>query len=133
MSYSADSGLAVVAGPGVNGAFGFVHTLGRDTPGAYLICMWVADSGSDPAPVAGPQPLVVTIGAPPAARLCRVPRVTPGMRLAKAKARLRAANCVPGRVRRVSSARRRGNVVRFTPRSGTTLKPGAVVGIRISR
>jgi len=132
VSYSADSGLAVVAGPGVDGASGFVKSLRRDTPGAYLICMWVADSGSDPAPVAGPQPFIVTIGAQPAARLCRVPRVTPGMRLAKARARLRVANC-PGRVRRVSTARRRGNVDRFTPRSGTTLKPGAVVGIQIAR
>ena len=133
VSYNADSGRGLVPGPGIDGAFTFITGTRQSAPGVYLICMWIADSGWDAAPVAGPQALTFTVGAPPAAKRCRVPRVTPGMRLAAARTRLRSAHCVPGRVRRVSSSRRRGRVVGFTPGSGTVMQAGAVVGIRISR
>ncbi len=84
-------------------------------------------SGTTLAP-GGPVALLISQG-----RRCRVPAARPGMRLSAARARLRAAGCVPGSVRNVRSNRRRGTVVRFTPRSGTTLSPRAVVGIRLSR
>ena len=64
---------------------------------------------------------------------CRVPRVTRGLRLSQAKALLAAAHCTVGKVRRVSSSRKRGRVVRFSPASGTKLPPLATVGIRVSK
>jgi|GEM_PF-2290251 len=195
-SYSADSGQSLMNGRSVNGAFTEQATTTQSTAGSYLICLWLADSSSDGAPVAGPQPATFTVIAPcvvpalprftalapyltaltaancvagaqrhtpsityprgtiikatpgpgttlapgaPVALLisrgksCRVPAARPGMRLSAARARLRAAGCVPGSVRNVRSNRRRGTVVRFTPPSGRTLSPRAVVGIRLSR
>jgi hypothetical protein len=194
-SWNADSGRSLVNGRDVNGAFSVQATTSQATPGAYLICLWLADSESDGAPVAGPQPATFTVIAPcivPAAPRftalapfltalsaahctsgamnytasrtfprgtiikttpiagtslapqapvtllisagprCRVPQVRAGARLSGARMRLRALNCVPGRVKTVRSSRRRGNVVGYTPRSGRILKPRAVVGIRIS-
>jgi hypothetical protein len=198
-SYSADSGNGLISGRSVNGAFSVTTTTTASTAGNYLICLWLADSSSDAAPVAGPQPATFTVTAPPrpcivpalprftalaayftalsaancvpgtqrytasttyprgtvitatpapgttlaprgavallisSGKRCRVPAARSGMRLSTARARLRAAGCVPGSVRNVHSNRRRGTVVRFTPRSGTTLSPRAVVGIRLSR
>ena len=198
-SYSADSGRGLVSGTRVNGAFSVAATTSQSTPGDYLICLWLADSSSDGAPVAGPQPATFTVTAPPrpcvvpalpqftplasylaalsaancvagsqrytssrtsprgtvikatpspgttlapsaavallisSGKPCVVPFVRRGARLKGAKAKLRAAGCTPGKVRKVRSARRRDTVVGFTPKSGTRLSPRAVVGIRISR
>ncbi len=199
VSYSADPGSGLIGGRAVNGAFSLTATTTQNTAGTYLICLWLADSSSDAAPVAGPQPATFTVTAPPrpcvvpalprftalasylgalsaancvpgaqrytpsvtyprgtiikttptagttlapsgavtllisSGKRCRVPAARRGMRLSAARSRLRAAGCVPGSVRNVRSNRRRGTVVRFTPRSGTTLSPRAVVGIRLSR
>ena len=198
-SASADSGNGLIYGSDVNGTFSLPTTTPLGTAGAYLICMWLADSSSDGTPVAGPQPATFTVTEPPRpcvvpplprftllapyltalaaanctagtqrytpsltyprgtiikttpvpgtslapgapvallisrGKRCRVPAATPGTTLSRARTRLRAAGCVPGSVRNVRSNRRRGTVVRFTPRSGTTLSPRAVVGIRLSR
>lgn len=198
-SASTDSGNGLIYGTDVNGAFSVATTTTLDTAGAYLLCMWLADSSTDAAPVAGPQPATFTVTEPPRpcivpalprftllapyltalgaanctagtqrytpsvtfprgtiikttpvpgtslapgapvallisrGKRCRVPAATRGTTLSRARTRLRAAGCVPGRVRNVRSNRRRGTVVRFTPRSGTTLSPRAVVGIRLSR
>lgn len=195
-SYTADSGTGLVYSASVNGAFTVTQTTTQSSAGEYLICLWLADSASDGAPVAGPQPATFTVTRPcvvpaaprftalapylaalasancvagtqrytasvtfprgtiikttPAAgttlspgapvallissgRRCRVPAARAGMRLSTARARLRSAGCVPGGVRYVRSNRARGTVVRFTPRSGRTLSPRAVVGIRLSR
>jgi hypothetical protein len=83
-------------------------------------------AGTSLAPQA-PVTLLISAG-----KRCRVPQIRAGARLTGARMRLRALNCVPGRVRTVRSSRRRGNVVGYTPGSGRTLKPRAVVGIRIS-
>ncbi len=195
-SYSAESGRGLIGGRAVNGVFSITETTTQSAPGNYLICLWLADSSSDAAPVAGPQPATFAVaqpcivppsprftalapylgalaaagctagaqrytpsvtyprgtvinttpvagttlapGAPVAVLIsngkrCRVPSARPGTRLSAARSRLRAAGCVPGSVRYVRSNRRRGTLVRYTPPSGSTLRPRAVVGIRLSR
>jgi hypothetical protein len=78
-----------------------------------------------PQPQPQPQP-------PAAARICRVPRVV-GLRLVRARAAIRRADCSVGRVRGVRSRAARGRVVRQSPRAGTRLRRGARVILVISR
>jgi len=66
-------------------------------------------------------------------RPCLVPRAQRGLSLRRARSRIRSAGCRAGRVRRVRSSRRRGTVVRFSPRAGTHLAGGSVVRIYVSR
>jgi hypothetical protein len=73
--------------------------------------------------------MLISTGKP-----CRVPTVGGGTRLRTAKARVVAAGCTVGSVRYVKSrTHRRGTVVRYSPKSGTRLKPRARVGIVVSR
>ena len=71
---------------------------------------------------------------PPPARAvrCRVPRVL-GLRLARARTKIRKAHCAPGRVRRVRRPRRAGRVVRQSPRRGTTWRRGKRVNLVVGR
>jgi Tol biopolymer transport system component len=79
-----------------------------------------------PRPPAGPPP-------PPAPRSvkCVVPRVI-GLKLARAKARLRSRHCKTGRVRRVTS-RRYGRVLGQHPRRGATRSRGFRVRLVVGR
>jgi hypothetical protein len=87
-------------------------------------------SASAPPP---PQPQPPAPPPPPTAtRSCRVPRVV-GLRLVRARTRIRRANCSVGRVRRVRSRAARGRVVRQRPRPGMRLRRGARVTLVISR
>ena len=74
---------------------------------------------------------VVAVGAPPPVR-CRVPRVL-GKTLARARRAIRSAHCSVGRVRYAHSKRRRGRVMRQTPRAGRTLVRGSRVRLVVSR
>ena len=68
-----------------------------------------------------------------AKRVCRVPKVV-GLKLAKAKVRLRRASCRPGRVRsRHVAARRRGQVIAQSPRAGATRPMGTRVKLTVGR
>jgi beta-lactam-binding protein with PASTA domain len=60
-----------------------------------------------------------------------VPRVI-GMRLARARARIRRARCSVGRVRRARS-RRVGRVIRQSPGPGTRLARGGRVSLVVGR
>jgi hypothetical protein len=65
---------------------------------------------------------------------CRVPRLKPGTRLATAKARILAAGCTVGPVKRIKShTHRSGIVLAYGPAPGTRLKPRATVAIVVSR
>jgi hypothetical protein len=64
-TYSSDPGTAFVSSASVNGAFSLAYQRQFSTPGNYVLCLWVADSGSDPNPLAGPQPQFFTVTAPP--------------------------------------------------------------------
>ncbi len=82
--------------------------------------------GPPPPPSSPPPP------PPAAAKRCNVPRVI-GMTLARAKARIRRANCRVGRVRRVKSKRRFGRVASQKPRPGRRLARGTRVHVNVSR
>ncbi len=97
-------------------------------PGAY-------EYFSDSQPREMHETFTVTAAAPPpppATRICRVPRVI-GMRLIRAKAAIRRADCSVGRVRSVRARARRGRVVRQSPRAGARLRAGAKVALVVSR
>jgi PASTA domain/Divergent InlB B-repeat domain len=68
---------------------------------------------------------------PPALRQCRVPRVI-GLRLAKARTRIRRAHCSVGRVRRARS-RRVGRVISQSPRAGARRPRGTRVKLVVGR
>ena len=197
-SSSADSGSTVISGTSVNGNYSVSGTI-SEPAGTYLVCSWLAESSSDPTPVAGPLATTFTVVAPPPScvvprisrgsslaratsalaaahcglgatryasstrapsgtlvklgtasgtklpngtpiaivistgRPCIVPRLTPGLRIGRAKAVLRAVNCTAGRVRHIRSHRAHGIVVRFNPPTGTRLGSGARVAIIVSR
>jgi hypothetical protein len=76
-----------------------------------------------PPPPPGPPP-------PPPVR-CRVPRVV-GLRLARARVRIRTSHCSVGRVTRVRS-RRAGRVIRQSPRRGMVKRRGFPVRLTVGR
>jgi uncharacterized delta-60 repeat protein len=82
-----------------------------------------------PVPPPGPPPVPPP---PPAQRHCLVPRVV-GMRLVRAKKRIRARHCAVGRIRRASSRRPRGRVVRQSPRAGLRKPLRSRVSLVVSR
>lgn len=128
VSYDADSGRGVVNGENVNGAFSFTKSLTLSDPGSYMLCMWLADSSSDSAPVAGPQSATFTVPAP-----CVVPAISPGATLSSVRARLTAAACGVGSIRRESSRSiRSGRLIRLGVNDGTRLAPGTPVPIVLS-
>jgi hypothetical protein len=63
-TYGADSGDEVMDGDDVNGSFSLTATTTQSTPGNYLLCLWLAQSSTDPNPVAGPQPQPFTVTGP---------------------------------------------------------------------
>jgi GH25 family lysozyme M1 (1,4-beta-N-acetylmuramidase) len=82
-----------------------------------------------PAPVPPPAPPP----PPPPVIQCRVPRVI-GMRLAKARARIRRANCGLARVRRARvRSRRVGKVLAQNPRAGLRRNRGHRVKLVLGR
>jgi hypothetical protein len=79
-TYLADSGTELLYGNSVDGAFSLSATTKQSTAGSYLLCLWLATSTDDPAPIAGPQPqrFDVVGPAPPPVAPTRVP-VTPSL------------------------------------------------------
>jgi PASTA domain len=91
-SYSADTGTSLVDGYSVNGSFSTQTTVTENTPGTYLICLWLADSSSGTA-IAGPQPETFTVPGPP----CLEPNLV-GNSLTRAEQRLQSGHCTVGAV-----------------------------------
>jgi hypothetical protein len=81
-TYLADSGTELLYGTSVDGAFSLSATTKQSTAGSYLLCLWLATSSEDPAPIAGPQPqrfdVVGPAPLPPPPAFTRVP-VTPSL------------------------------------------------------
>lgn len=106
--------------------------------GSQEALVGLANNGPPPpAPIPPPPPAPLPPPAPPppppSAVQCRVPRVI-GMRLAKAKARIRRANCSLGRVRRARvRSRRVGKVVAQNPRAGLRRSRGHRVKLVLGR
>jgi hypothetical protein len=73
-SYGSDS-----EGTSVNGNFNVTTDVTQQNPGNYVLCLWLADSSTDPTPVAGPQPIPFTVGTvagptPPVSKECKTAR-----------------------------------------------------------
>ena len=81
-----------------------------------------------PPPPPPPPPLPPP---PPPPAICRVPRVV-GLRLRAARARIRAARCSVGSIRRTRS-RRAGRVLRQSPGPGWEREIGAPVRLVVGR
>ena len=118
-----------LTGPGVNQATTVAFT-GTQTwtltlaAGTYrFVC--------DPHATTMRGTFTVSATPPPPAR-CRVPRVV-GRTLATARRLVRRAGCRVGRVRNARSARRRGSVLRQSPRAGVRVRRGTRVTLVVSR
>jgi PASTA domain-containing protein len=96
--------------------------------------------GSGPAPPPPPPPQPPPPAPPPPPpppavppqRTCRVPRVV-GKSIGAARAAVRRAGCMVGRVRSARSARPRGRVLRQAPRPGIRVRRGTRVSLVVSR
>ena len=99
-------------------ACGVVYAISGDGPVFRLEAE--GRSASAPCPIARRLPQ------------CRVPKVV-GLRLAPARTRIRRASCRVGRIRQVRSGRKRGIVVKQTPRPGAGRPNGAKVSLSVSR
>lgn len=63
-TYDADTGETLLEGEDVNGAYSLQATTTQSKAGQYLICLWMAGSGSETPAIAGPQPVTFTVAAP---------------------------------------------------------------------
>jgi hypothetical protein len=61
-TYDADAETDL-QGQDVNGGFTLSPTTTQSTAGSYLVCLWLAGSGADLTPTAGPQPMTFTVAA----------------------------------------------------------------------
>jgi hypothetical protein len=131
---SSDTGTYLLSEAAVNGAFS-LPTETRQPVGSYLVCVWLADSSSDTTPISGPQSATFTVVAPPPPPPppCVVPALGSDRRGRTVKAQIRAANCRVGARTRVYSRKRKGDVIRLSPRTGTQLPSKARVGLTISK
>jgi hypothetical protein len=127
-TYQSESGESLIEGSGVNGSFSVLATTTQSKAGQYVICLWLAPSGSDTTPIAGPQPETFTVVAPPPP--CVVPQFASGASLASVEQAIRAADCTVGKISSVASTRvARGGVLSLYPVSGTKLSAGATVSV----
>jgi len=136
-SSNADAGKALLSGTGVDGAFTLQATTTQATAGPRQLCLWLATSGDDPTPIAGPVVQWIHVLAPPRPigppPPCLVPGVTRGIHLATMKQRLLAANCTVGKVRYLRSRTIRPRVIiRLSSRAGSKLENGSPVMVYVS-
>jgi hypothetical protein len=61
VTFSTDTGADLINGSRVNGSYSIPVTQTFDTAGSYTLCLWLASSSSDAAPIAGPQTVPFTV------------------------------------------------------------------------
>jgi outer membrane protein assembly factor BamB len=120
---SSGSGCADIVG-----ASAAAYELGAADVGRRLVVEVVAvNAGGDSAP-ADSTPTDVVVGPK-----CHVPNVV-GLKLAKARARIRARHCSVGRItRRASRPTKKGRVLWQSPKAGRTLPDRAKVNLRVGK
>jgi hypothetical protein len=127
-TYQSESGESLIEGSSVNGSFSVQATTTQSKAGQYVICLWLAPSGSDTTPIAGPQPEMFMVVSPPPP--CVVPQLASGASLASVEQEIHAADCTVGSISSVASTKvARGVVLSLNPASGTKLSAGAAVNI----
>ncbi|MDX6704931.1 MAG: hypothetical protein QOI48_777 [Solirubrobacteraceae bacterium] len=112
-TYGADTGTGLIDGEAVNGSFSVLTSTKQATGGSYLICLWLAASPVDSAPIAGPQPQSFQVVGPIAAPLS-IERVGGKISLHRRGGRYRGRLTTPVRcrfrrtvlLRRIGSAER---------------------------
>jgi len=135
-SFDADSGRVLLSGDPVNGSFLLLASTMQANAGAYALCLWLALSSGDSTPIAAQLQRVNVLGPPRAQKRppkCVVPGVTRRIRLTTMKSRIRAANCMVGKVRYLPSRRvPRRVVVRLSSRAGSKLQSGSPITVYVS-
>jgi hypothetical protein len=136
-SFEADRGKALLSGTSVDGAFSLQATTTQASAGPRQLCLWLATSGEDPSPIAGPVVQWLFVLAPPRPPgpppPCLVPGVTRAIHLAKMKKRILDANCTVGKVRYLRSRTVAARVIiRLSSRAGSKLQSGAPITIYVS-
>lgn len=114
-TYGADTGSSVLSGSAVDGAFSIPATTTQSTAGNYVLCLWLAQSSSDPRPIAGPQPQPFTVVAPPPP----LPLPPPPESITASTTVRRAAARYSGRIVSRADCRSRRTVVLRRSGSGT--------------
>jgi hypothetical protein len=114
-TYSADTGKTLLSGESVDGAFSLPVTTTQSTAGSYVLCLWLAASSTDPAPIAGPQPQPFDVVGPPPPP----PAVVPPTSVAASLSLRRRGSRYSGRISTRSDCRRQRTVVLRSLGSGT--------------
>jgi hypothetical protein len=104
-----------------------MHTVTREDLGSRLLVVVTATNGAGSATAASAPSRRVTRRP-----VCAVPRLL-GKRLAVARRSIRAAHCAVGRVRRASSQKARGRVIRQSLRPGLRKPAGTKVNLVVSK
>jgi hypothetical protein len=136
-SFGADSGKALLSGTSVDGAFSLPASTTQAAAGPRQLCLWLATSGDDPTPIAGPVVQWLFVLAPPRPPgpppPCLVPGVTRGIHLATMRKRILDANCTVGKVRYLRSRTVATRVIiRLSSRAGSKLRSGSPITIYVS-
>jgi len=123
---AAFGGTAVAAGASTH--VHLVSTTSTASCRAYPnTASYTADYG-----LSGQASAATTVTCPPPVK-CKVPRVV-GLKLLKAKAKIRKAHCRVGKVRKKFSTRRKkGKVVAQKPKAGRTLAAGTKVALTVGK
>ena len=128
-TFAADPGAPLADGIAADGTFSLRLKLSEPAAGRYAICLWLARSATDAAPIAGPRTVTFDVAPPP----CVVPGVGADRRPATVRRRIRAAHCTLGRTRHAASKTvRKGAVIRLGRRPRTRLAAGARVDLIVS-
>jgi uncharacterized repeat protein (TIGR01451 family) len=114
------------------GASTRVHLVSQTTTsscGAYSsTASYTADYG-----LSGQASASTTVTCPPPPPKCKVPKVI-GLKLLKAKAKIRKAHCKVGKVRKkLSTRRKKGKVIAQKPKAGKTLRAGSKVSLTVGK
>jgi hypothetical protein len=136
-SFEADVGKALLSGTSIDGAFSLQATTTQATAGPRQLCLWLATSGEDPTPIAGPVTQWLHVLAPPRPvgppPPCLVPGVTRRIHLATMRKRILDSNCTVGKVRYLRSRTVAPRVIiRLSSRAGSKLQSGARITIYVS-
>ncbi len=130
-TFATDTGQNLVSGPGqpVNGTYTIDESVTETAPGPYEVCLWLAASATDTAPVVGPQAVTFTVVNPP----CIVPPLTSNTSLAAIDGAITDGNCTVGKRTFVASPKvPAGHVISLTPAPGTQQAFQAPIAIAVS-
>ncbi len=136
-TFASDSGSNLINGPGqaANGSYSITVSATEATAGSYEVCLWLASSPTDAAPIAGPAAATFTVAPapvipPPPPPACVVPNPAPNSSLAFVEQVLVAAHCTLGAVTHIASPLvKAGDVISLSPAPLSQEPNGTAVSI----